>query len=57
MARGKTDSSRINMYLPNRPVAIAKALATRRGISFSELMRTALVEYLRKEIPREKNGE
>lgn len=50
-------SKRINMYLPIKYVDIAKALAKRRGISFSELMRNAMVKYLREEIGRMKRDE
>ena len=49
MPRPKTDSKRINVYLPNRLVNAAKALAQRQGRSFSELTRTALKDYIIKE--------
>ena len=50
MPRPKTDSKRINVYLPNRLVNAAKALAQRQGRSFSELTRTALKDYIIKEL-------
>ena len=49
MPRQKTDSKRVNLYLPNNYIRAAKALAKRKGISFSELMRSAMVDYIRTE--------
>ena len=54
MPRPKTDSTRVNVYLPNQYIRAAKALATRQGISFSELMRSAMVAYIRSEALRVK---
>ena len=50
MARGKTDSTRTNIYLPNRLIHVAKSLATQRGVTFSEIVRTAIREYLLREL-------
>jgi hypothetical protein len=44
------------MYLPVKYVDIAKAIAKRQGISFSELMRNAMVKHIREEIGRIKAG-
>ena len=57
MARPKTDSIRINLYVPANIVKAYKALARRRGTNMSELAREGLREYIKREITREKaNG-
>lgn len=53
MPRPKTDSTRVNVYLPNQYIRAGKALAKRRGISFSELMRNAIASYVRAEALKE----
>jgi predicted DNA binding CopG/RHH family protein len=57
MARPSTNSRRVNMYLPVKLIAAAKRLAFRRGISFSELVRNAIVQYMRAEIAAEERSE
>jgi hypothetical protein len=52
MPKAKTDAKRVNLYLPTKHVDIAKGYAARKGMSFSELMRTALLHYLRAERDR-----
>lgn len=49
MARTKTDTVRVNSYIPTKLLHAAKALARQRGISYSEIMRSALLEYVRAE--------
>ena len=52
MARTKTDSTRTNVYLPNTLKGAGEQLARHRGITFSELVRTALMVYIRTEVDR-----
>jgi predicted DNA binding CopG/RHH family protein len=56
MPRVKTDSKRINMYLPNRLINAGKALAERQGISFSQLTRIALKDYIIKALKEGNTG-
>lgn len=56
MPRNKSDTERVNTYMPRRLMAAARKLATLRGISYSEMMRTALTEYIQREIEREHRG-
>jgi hypothetical protein len=57
VARQKTNSKRIQTYLPVRLITVATRLAKRRGLTTSEIMRTALSEYLKRELEEEKaNG-
>jgi post-segregation antitoxin (ccd killing protein) len=50
--REATDSTRINLYVPNRLLGAARRLAKYQGITLSELVRTALVAYIRSELTR-----
>lgn len=43
------------MIVPNQTLKIAKFLAGRRGTTYSELIRTALSEFLRDELLKEKS--
>ena len=54
MARPKTDSIRINLYVPSNILKAYKVLAHRRGTTMSALARDGLREYIKKEINREK---
>lgn len=42
------------MIIPNQTLKIAKFLAARRGTTYSELIRVALLEYLGNELLKEK---
>lgn len=44
----------MNVIVPNQTLKIAKFLAGRRGTTYSELIRTALSEFLRDELLKEK---
>jgi len=48
MPRPKTETTRVNSYLPNHLLEATKKLARSRGVSYSEIMRAALLEYLQK---------
>jgi predicted DNA binding CopG/RHH family protein len=52
MPRPKTDKKRVNLYLPEKHIAAAKTIATKTGISFSELIRDALTKHLRDEVTK-----
>lgn len=54
MPRQKTDSQRINIYVPNKVLKVYKALAKRRSATYSELMRSALHEFAARELKKEK---
>ena len=54
MPRQKTDSQRINIYIPNKVLKVYKALAKRRSATYSELMRSALHEFAARELKKEK---
>ena len=56
MPKPTTDSKRINLYLPTRYLDIARTMATKKGISFSELMRNAMVEHIRSEAGKMSDG-
>lgn len=57
MARPNNDVERINAYVPRRIMTIMRALAKRRGTTYSELVRTALREYAVREGKQEKNDD
>ena len=46
MPRPKTDSIRVNVYLPAKHLSILKKLAARRATTYSELVRHAVDDYL-----------
>jgi hypothetical protein len=54
MPKPATNASRRNIYIPDVLSDIGGRLAKSRGISFSELVRTALAVYIRDELTREK---
>ena len=54
MARVATNSTRMNFYIPKKLITIMKRFAKRRGINASEVVRTALREYLVRELENEK---
>lgn len=56
MARIKTDSTRTNFYLPNNLITVGKQLAAQSGITFSELVRTAIKVYIVNEVKRIKEA-
>ena len=49
------DTTRINLHLPNKLLAAAKALCASRGTSLTEVTRTALREYLIRELKLERD--
>jgi len=57
VARPNNDVERINAYVPRRIMTIMRALAKRRGTTYSELVRTALREYAVREAKQEKNDD
>lgn len=46
MARDKVNDVRINAHMPGSYWRVAKRLAKQRGVSTSEILRTALKKYL-----------
>jgi len=56
MPRNKTDSVRVNTYMPRRLLLVTQRFAELHGLSYSEVMRTALAEYIRREVDREKKN-
>ena len=52
MPRPKTDSVRVNIYLPSQFLTALKRLAAKQSTSYSELVRTAVKEYLIRERDR-----
>ncbi len=56
MARPKTDSVRVNIYIPRKILAVMKNMAERRGMTYSEITRAAIIKHLREELEREKSG-
>ncbi len=46
---------RINLILPEQYLNVAKLLAAMRGTTYSEIIRTSLIEYIRKELPAQKD--
>jgi len=44
----------MNFYIPKKLITIMKRFAKRRGINASEVVRTALREYLVRELENEK---
>jgi len=57
MARPNTDSERINAYIPRRVMKVMRALAKRRGTTYSELIRTAVREFAIREAKVEKSND
>lgn len=53
MARPNTDSERVNIYIPRRVMKVLRALAKRRGTTYSELVRTATREFVIAEAKKE----
>ena len=47
MPRKKRDMQRINVYLPCPIIRFLKTTASKKGITFSELLRAILVAYLK----------
>lgn len=56
MARQKNDVERINAYIPIKTMDALRALAKRRGTTYSELLRTAAREYAVREVKVEKEA-
>ncbi len=56
MARPKTDSVRVNIYIPKKILGVMKNMAQRKGMTYSEITRTAIIKHLREELEREKKG-
>jgi hypothetical protein len=54
MPRQKTGNIRINFMLPPKVLTAYKALAKRRGTTYSELLRVAAKEFIIKELKTEK---
>ncbi len=54
MPRPPTNSTRTNLYLPDKLTDAYRKIAQKRGISFSELVRTAMFEYLQAQIAKSK---
>ena len=53
MARVKTGHVRINFLMPPKVLQAFKALAKRRGTSYSDLLRDAAKEYIIRELRSE----
>lgn len=53
MARPNTDSERVNIYIPRKVMKVARALAKKRGTTYSEVVRTATREYVIAEVKKE----
>ena len=56
MAKTPTDKTRINVYLPTTLLVAARVIAKRRGSTYSEIIRTALKEYVTAELRKEKEA-
>ncbi len=56
MARPKTDSVRVNIYIPKKILTVMKNMANRRGMTYSEIARAAIIKHLREELEYEKGG-
>lgn len=56
MARVKNDVERINAYVPTNVMRVIRALAKRRGTTYSELVRNAIREYAIREAGQEKKN-
>lgn len=54
MGRESTKSSRVNLYMPDKLWGIVRKLAKRRGQTYSELVRMAVMEYIKRELETEK---
>ena len=54
MGREATGSVRINLYMPAKLWGIVQKLAKRRGQTYSELVRQAVIEYIKRELETEK---
>ena len=54
MGRESTKSTRVNLYMPDKLWKIVRQLAKRRGQTYSELVRTAVIEYIKRELATEK---
>lgn len=48
------EKTRVNVVLPERLLQAAKLLADRRGTSYSQIIRSALREYVIEELRRDK---
>lgn len=57
MARPNTDSERINVYVPRKVMRVIRALAKRRQMPYSEVLRTAIRLYVIDEAKKEKENE
>lgn len=54
MPRAKIpDSTRVNVIVPNQTLKIAKFLASKRGTSYSDVIRHALTQHFREELLKE----
>ena len=50
------DKIRLNFFVPEKLHVATKALAKRRGTNVSQVIRDALLEYVRTELQKEKSG-
>jgi predicted DNA binding CopG/RHH family protein len=51
------DKERINFFIPTKTLDALKALASRRGTNYSELLRQAAREFAVAELTKERNNE
>lgn len=56
MPRTKTESTRVNIYLPNKELGILKALAKKRSTTYSQIVRDAVRLWLKTEAERLRKG-
>ena len=49
-----SDKVRVNFYMPPKLHHAATVLAERRGASFSQIVRDALLAYVKVELPKER---
>ena len=57
MARPKTDNIRVNIFMEPKVLHALKTLATRRGTTYSQLVRDACREFAVTQLKAERNTE